>query len=315
MLKLFIGIICVIFISSCGTSKRMENIRAKQGNDLIFAYFKKTDLSSAQYSTLFLQKFPYNSDSVTINYFGGMSEVSNKQYWKFLSHLEHTDKERYYKHKPETANWKVFKNKYSDFADSMSQNYDDLSLFGDYPVVNITPDNAIEFVNWLNSIEPDSTIFYSLFTESDWLNLFNDTPKIDSSFSWRGNYWRNESDKQLGNYSEFNQNQIRHNQLTDEIEWAGVDSLGYEAFYNGPLPVFTYNPNNWGAWNMSGNVAEITDNYYKKGSVWYCTTHGGSWGSSVFYLRKSPTETYQLPSPYVGFRVLKLQVLGKNDVP
>lgn len=247
-------------------------------------------------------------DQMKVTYWGGQHEVTNAQYWKFLNYLQDIDSLSSFElHKPKTANWK--NDKSLTIGDSLSVYYDSLELFGNYPVVNITPLDAQAYVNWLNQIEPDSMVFYRLFTPNEWLELFNDHVDLDSSFAWGGTYWRNYDHAPLGNYAEFNQDQIRYNQLNDEVRWEYSDSIGYTSFVNGPMKVYSFNPNAWGAYNMSGNVAEIVGSYYEIENSWYCQTHGGSWHSPIFYLRKFAKETYKVPSPYVGFRVLKTKLV------
>lgn len=312
MMKIFFGFICMVLLYSCSTARKLQKMRVKNGNELSFVYFKKVDVINDPNVQLLKAKFPSEVDSMTIYYWGGQTEVSNKQYWEFLSYLKLNDPANYEFHKPKTQNWKAYSKDFN-IADSLGQYYDSLNLFGSHPVVNISPENTIAFVNWLNKIEPDSLVSYRLFTTTEWLEFFNDKTEMDSSFAWGGDYWRGKNHAPLANYAEFNQNQIRYNHLADEITWEHSDSIGYDSFVNGPMSVWSFNPNHWGAWNLSGNVAELTEDYFKIDSTWYCQTHGGSWHSPIFYLRKSPTETYKLPSPYVGFRVLKIQVKPKKN--
>ncbi|WP_294671253.1 SUMF1/EgtB/PvdO family nonheme iron enzyme [uncultured Fluviicola sp.] len=311
-MKIFFGILTLAILFSCSTARKFQKTRSKNGNDLTFVYFKKGEASKDPYHQILGFRYPKEIDSMTAFYWGGQTEVTNKQYLKFVAYLKVSDSLGYEKHKPKTFNWRAYSEDF-DFADSMARNYDNLEAFGNHPVVNITPENATAFVTWLNKIEPDSLVFYRLFKPFEWLELFNEKKEIDSSFAWEGNYWRNKNQLPLANYAEFDQDQIRYNHLTDRITFQNSDSVGYESYVNGPMNVWSYNPNYWGAWNMSGNVAEITESYYKLDSTWYCTTRGGSWHSPVFYLRKSSTETYKLPSPYVGFRVLKIQLKLRED--
>ncbi|MGV3612799.1 MAG: formylglycine-generating enzyme family protein [Fluviicola sp.] len=306
------GFLFLSILFSCGTARKFQKIRTAKGNDLTFMYFKRGAASKDPYYQLLKFRHPKEIDSMNVFYHGGQMEVSNKQYWRFLSYLKASDSLSYERHKPRTANWKAYSEDFN-FADSLAQNYDDLTLFRNHPVVNITPEDAQAYVTWLNQIEPDSLILYRLFKPFEWLEFFNEKKEIDSSFAWNGNYWRNRYYAPLANYAEFDQDQIRYNHLSDRITFQKSDSLGYQSYVNGPKNVWSYNPNYWGAYNMSGNVAEITESYYKLDSTWYCTTRGGSWHSPVFYLRKAPTETYKLPSPYVGFRVLKVQLKLKNE--
>ena len=181
-------------------------------------------------------------------------------------------------------------------------------MFLNYPVVNITPEAANAFALWLTKIEPDPLVYYRLFTPKEWLLLFNSTEKIDSSFAWETTYWRNDNGTKLGNYAEYDQDQIRYDRIKDYVYWKNSDSIGYLYKVFGPREVYSYNPNVFGAYNMSGNVAEITTNYLAVDGETHCFTRGGSWSSPVFYLRKIAEEEYTVPSPFVGFRILKVKI-------
>ncbi len=299
-----LAISLIIFLSSCSTERKYLKERSENGNNLAFMYFKKTTQTFSSWSGYFPED---GVDSMSVFYFGGQTEISNKDYWEFLDYLKENDSiELFEKHKPKTANWLNYSDDFT-IADSMSKHYDNLEFFGHYPVVNLTPEDALAYANWLNKIEPDSTIIYQLFTPNEWLSFFNKDEDIDSSFAWDSFYWMNSFREPLGNFAEFDQNQIRYNHLTDIVSWHGSDSLGYSCFVNGPMACWSFNPNWWGAYNMSGNVAEITNIYFKIDGIWYCKTRGGSWHSPVFYLREIAEEIYQLPSPYVGFRIVKCQ--------
>jgi formylglycine-generating enzyme required for sulfatase activity len=298
----------LLIFTSCSIQRQYSIERTENGNEQPFVYIKTISAVSDPFKPVIESRVGGNLDSVKVAYFGGQTEVTNKQYWRYLSYLEETDSLLYEVRKPKTENWRLHADRIT-FADSLADNYDNLDQFHNYPVVNITPDDAQGFTNWLNNIDTDSLVFYRLFNEFEWLELFNDHPESDSSFAWGANYWRNEHYIPLGNYAEFDQNQVRYNHISDDMSFDYSDSIGYFAYVNGPMSVWSFNPNTWGAYNLSGNVAELTLEHYKLNSTWYCKTHGGSWHSPIFYLRKSPSETYQLPSPFVGFRVLKIEII------
>jgi formylglycine-generating enzyme required for sulfatase activity len=278
--------------------------RSKNGTNLSFTYFKKTTRTFSSWYGYYPED---TVDSLDVFYLGGQFEVSNNEYWVFLDYLKGIDSlDLFEQHRPKTENWSNYRDDFN-IADSMAQQYDSLEIFGNHPVVNVTPQDALAYANWLNSIEPDSTVIYQLFTRSHWLLFFNENENIDSSFAWESNYWKFSSHIPQGNYAEFDQDQIRYNHISDKISWYGSDSLGYSSFVNGPMKCGSYSPNYWGAYDMSGNVAEITSANLGVDGKRYCKTRGGSWHSPVFYLREIAEETYALPSPYVGFRIVKIQ--------
>jgi formylglycine-generating enzyme required for sulfatase activity len=300
----------VLLLFSCSTSKKLNKIRLEKGNDNSFVYLKRASDLHYYYSKREVERhLGFKIDSFTVTFWGSQTEISNKSYWTFLNSLKDSDSiSKFQKHKPKTSNWKNFSDNFY-FADSLSLYYDSLELFGNYPVVNITPEDALAYIDWLNEIEPDSLVFYKLFSPDEFIYFFNDLDETDSTFSWGTNYWKNNNNYDLGNFAEFDQNQIRYSQNSDEISFYNKDSIGYLFHVNGPREVYDYNPNRWGAYNLSGNVAEINTLYIKIKDDWHCTTIGGSWSSPVYYLRKNTTETYKLPSPFVGFRVMKLQLI------
>ena len=60
-------------------------------------------------------------------------------------------------------------------------------------------------------------------------------------------------------------------------------------------PVGTYVPNDFGLYNMAGNVAELVQNT--------SLVKGGGWNSTGFYLRIASQEKYTSASANIGFRV------------
>lgn len=303
MKSVFLFFLLNLIVFSCSIERKYAKERRERGNHLSFVYFKKSPVNELYSSASDI----HSSDSFVYIYFGGQTEVSNNDYWRFLNYLKEKDAILFQEHRPKTENWSNYKKDFN-FADSMAEHYDDLNLFGEYPVVNVTHIDAEAYIRWLNEIEPDSTVNYHFFSTEKWLEFFNKTPTVDSSFSWGGTYWRNSFDQPLGNYAEFDQNQIRYDQIDDQIHWYNADSVGYNSYVNGPMKCWSFNPNTYGGYNLSGNVAEMVGPFWKQKGQWHCMTLGGSWHSPVFYLRKLAEERYKIPSPYVGFRVLKLQV-------
>ena len=294
---------------SCGTERRYHKKRIDAGNNIPFVYFQKTVSKYDIYKgTEYYKNIPGNADSIEIFLFGSQTEISNKQYSHFLNYLKRNDSiELYNKYKPDSLQWQIQKDKVI-YSDSMFQYYNSHKSFLNYPVVNITPEAANAYALWLTKIEPDTLVYYRLFTQQEWLLLFNDNKGVDSSFAWGGIYWRNYYGTKLGNYAEYDQSQIRYNRIEDYVYWENSDSVGYSYNLFGPREVYSYNPNAWGAYNMSGNVAEIILDYFIKDEEIHCFTRGGSWSSPVFYLRKIAKEEYIVPSPFVGFRILKVKI-------
>ncbi len=316
-MKVYNIFILLILLTSCyrGYFPDGQKQREKNGNDLSFVYFKSIPYSEY----LFKQGLKVNDTlSTKILLRGGTYEVTNGQYWRFLNSIKDSNYQAYLDNLPYDEAWEEYRYIINDFTDTLKALYNDFEKSKNYPVVNITPNNMKAYLSWLNKIEPNPNVRYRMFTAEEWLDLFNcSKDPNDSTFAWGTNYWRNKANSLLGNFAMFDQNQIRFDILRNQVKFAHLDSIGYQSRINGPLSVYSYNPNCYGAWNMSGNVAELTAGYPNAGSYytvyrdsihWSVTTHGGSWISPVYYLRKGVTENYKIPSPFVGFRVLQVEI-------
>ncbi len=96
---------------------------------------------------------------------------------------------------------------------------------------------------------------------------------------------------------------IKKNQDTGELEITEHHLSGSNFFCDNTLvttPVSSYSPNNYGIYNMSGNVAEMVQ---EEGIA--C---GGGWRSTGYDVRCSSTMNYIESQPDLGFRpILKIE--------
>jgi len=111
---------------------------------------------------------------------------------------------------------------------------------------------------------------------------------------------------QMCNYKYIEQYNIRISN-TGNIELLNENLCGDNQYSKTLVPVNSYFTNNYGLYNMSGNAAEMTaeENIIK----------GGSWNSTGYYMLIESVSEYtenDIPSPYVGFRVVYTYVLIKN---
>ena len=75
--------------------------------------------------------------------------------------------------------------------------------------------------------------------------------------------------------------------------------INYDSFHlidNLPDPAKSHHPNNYGLYNMSGNVAEMV---YERGIA-----YGGSFLDTGYDIRIDSEKPYDAPSPLIGFRVI-----------
>jgi len=213
---------------------------------------------------------------------------------------------------PDTLVWiRDFSYSYND---PMTKQYFSHPAFGNYPVVGITWKQAAAFCNWRTlvqntflekkNISIDGS--YRLPTEAEWEYAARGG-LTNSMYPWGNYYLRNKSGCLLANLKSGRGNDIEDG-----------------AFYT--APVSSYNPNNYGLFNMSGNVAEWTSSYYYEGATNFMSdlspdiqynandddrmqqkrkvVRGGSWKDVAYFLQVS-TRTFEYQDSaksYIGFR-------------
>lgn len=224
------------------------------------------------------------------------TEVTNLEYRTFLFDLLiQNRKEEFLKAKPDQAMWvKEYPNA---FNQPMQDNYFSHPAYNDYPVVAISREGAVLFCKWmteeLNKLTPNLVNDFRLPSSDEW--EFAAKGGLENQpYPWGGPYLRNSKGCFLANFYPMKDNYTEDGAL----HTAKVDS---------------YNPNDYGLYCMSGNVAEMV--YYEDENN-LPGTRGGSWSSIGQELKivegndrfKGRTE----PSVNVGFRPV-MTYLGRAN--
>ncbi|MEM1124096.1 MAG: SUMF1/EgtB/PvdO family nonheme iron enzyme [Bacteroidota bacterium] len=250
-----------------------------------------------------LNKIEKNWGMVTPNLFASKFETTNKEYQIFLNSVQSkmTEKER------EQLTIKI-KNwlKISSKNEPMVNLYHQHPAYADYPLVNVTHQGAKAYCEWLTNLYNDRSskkykkVLFRLPTEAEWKTAAK--AGRDAPFPWGGYYMRNAKGCKLANYKSIPETAIKNNPQTGKleiIESFGDDrplaDLNDESVF--PAPVYSYFPNDFGLYNMSGNVSEMVaePNRFK----------GGSWASTAYYLQIDAEEEFLDQAearPQVGFR-------------
>ena len=262
----------------------------------------KTSLKmNAKYIEKLLSKF---NDS----FYAGKYEVSNLLYRLFLDDLSRTNPVKYKSYKPDSSGWLAY------FPYTIFNIYGWYPGYDNYPVVNISYEAAVDFMEWLtdkyNSLpgRKFKKVRFSLPTELEWESLamgYNLTKLIDANeycYPWRSPYLNNSRLKYLCN---FNPQELRYqkkNEIGEIYYDYPVGDISVSRGLDGgiiPLPVNSYYSENSGLYNCAGNVAEMV---LEKGMC-----KGGSWVSTEESLRIGWKEFYDHPLPTTGFRfVMKI---------
>jgi len=222
---------------------------------------------------------------------------------------------------PDTLTWN---HDYSySFNDPYTKNYFWHSAFDDYPVVGINWKQATAFTKWrtqmmnsfLRKIKQPILPEFRLPTESEW--EYASRGGLDGSpYPWGGPYTRNIKGCFLANFKP-----LRGNYTQD----GGLKAI----------KTASYNPNEYGLYDMAGNVAEWTSNAYDEAGFSFShdmnmdyhydatdndheihkrkSIRGGSWKDIAYFIQTS-TRTFEYQDTaksYIGFRCA-IDFLGRD---
>lgn len=203
------------------------------------------------------------------------TEVSNEHYIDYLKNISDEDS---IKNRPKSEMWSKM---FGENA-SMEEYYFRYPAYQKYPVVNVAYEQATAYCEWLTSALnrnfPHQKVIARLPTEKEW----EDAAKAGNRYA---NYpWGTESMRvEEGKF----QGQLRANFVLRK----GITMADK---YDITAPVTSYWPNDFGLYNMSGNVSEMVA---EKGLV-----KGGSWKNRADYLKIDKQQYVYSASPEVGFR-------------
>lgn len=222
-------------------------------------------------------------------------ETTNYEYRTFLNQLKKEGRmDDYKKCYPDTTAW----NNYGGFMNGMVDFYFWHPSYNDYPVVNISKEAAMMYCDYLTDefkkIYGDLVTPVRLPQKREWIYAAKGDLEL-SPYPWGGPYTQNAQGQYLANYRTVGD----HNITTKNGEPMVVaDSLysfsstALEAFITAPIK--SYNPNGYGLFDMSGNVAEMVADED--------VAMGGHWKSTGYDIRVTSQINFENANPFVGFR-------------
>ncbi|MCA0365751.1 MAG: formylglycine-generating enzyme family protein [Bacteroidetes bacterium] len=214
-----------------------------------------------------------NIKQTTSDFYISKTEITNLEYITFLNAIKNTPE--YDKALPDTTVWSRHGNIYNGYQNQ----YFRYPGFRMYPVVGVSFEGANLYCKWLESqinsqLQAPERVKVKLPTEAEW-TIAALGGKSKAMYPWGSPYLKNGKGKFLANFrSEEKIKNPKGNILTNEVS----------SFY----------PNEYGIFQMSGNVSEMIENQN--------ITKGGSWNSEGNYLEISNRQVIQYPSNEVGFR-------------
>jgi formylglycine-generating enzyme required for sulfatase activity len=285
--------------------------------------------SSDKYALIPMGTFNYKGEEVSLHsFYMETSEVTNLEYRTFLYDLLINErKDEFLEAKPDQKQWR--KEFDRPFLQPMVDNYFSHPAYNTYPVVNISREGAEMYCAWLtieankyltgkgkpliNDVRIPADVEWSYAATGgiqDAVYPWN-SKMIDKTYSNAHQKVRNHRGCFLANfclrkYSEKMDTTSECSKEKGKYKSAYTSAgymLGYEVF---TVPVYSYNPNDYGLYCMSGNVAEMVKVTTDKGNKTIgIGTKGGSWNSSdqdVKIMGKDEYAGKADPSPFIGFR-------------
>ncbi len=249
---------------------------------IIFCVNSYAQINAKKKSTIKFLNHNYFRINDTL--YAGEFEVTNKDYKKFLQQLS---VDEYEKCKVDSSQW-IRTNEPVNY--SVQKRYNSDGAFDYYPVVNISHYGAAKYCEWLGIKGKQKLrkykMVFTLPNESEWISFANiNSFKVNFISSSDG---KDDEGKYIGNIKA----------MVGDSLYARIDG-GYYT-----VRVDAYHPNNFGLYNVIGNVAEMTDvDGVQK---------GGSWDDYLKDCYVDKIQHYSTPDPRVGFRVVAIVLPQKS---
>ncbi|MFK7949428.1 MAG: formylglycine-generating enzyme family protein [Saprospiraceae bacterium] len=284
-----------------GKAMRIKETVTKIGKDAnrlndVKNYFGQNDARPHNYPDLDLKELQkkYLFIKSSSNLWAAETELTNADYETFLMSLvKNKDFETLAICKSEKTEWKSLLNEiHQDLSDDVifKHGHPDEELM---PVQNISHEAAVEYCKWLTEAYNQSNykkkkfkkVLFRLPTEAEWELAAQGGHNL-AKYPWGGYYYRNGEGCYL-----FNSNVNNGEPCKD------CDDKGHPANDGGFFTVYasSYFPNDFGLYNMCGNVAEMIAT---KG-----VAKGGSWNDKPENSEVTSKQNYTSPSPSIGARI------------
>ena len=267
-----------------------------------------------QYAYVGSGSFDYHGTKTSVQSFHMQTaEVSNIEYKTFLFDLLiQGRKGDFMNAKPDQAMWtKMF----GEEMKPMQSLYFSSEAYHDYPVVNVSREGAEMYCVWLTvetnkaNKEKNDPLINDLRIplRVEWELAASESGK-HGPFPWGGLLTQNEDGCFLANYDP-----SLEGKLMDTTNCEGCDAVCINSSDGAAMTAKTktYNPNTYGLYNMSGNVAEMVYGDYEISNGKQVKidpgTAGGGWMSKYESLKISGKDEHQgltTAHPNVGFRVV-----------
>jgi formylglycine-generating enzyme required for sulfatase activity len=238
-------------------------------------------------------------EKVTVqSFYMSETEITNFQYAEFLHELkEQGANDKYEIAAIDNEKWNTAFN--TSHLEPMAEYYHRHPAYLDYPVVNVSRAGADLFCEWLSSkydslSNGELKLKFRVPTRAEWMRAATGDATF-SEYSWGIRRMQNEEGVSYANYLKLGAQHITRDEESGEYEVITSATWGTE---DAELTAAakSYFPNDYGLYNMSGNVAEmVSDGDFAV---------GGDWNSPGYDIRIQSIKKFEETHPTVGFRIV-----------
>jgi formylglycine-generating enzyme required for sulfatase activity len=252
--------------------------------------FKMLDARSAALAPQ--RFFDHGLDSCS-EFYVSSTEITNINWKEFLSYLKQEGRmEEYNANILDTTVWRTALAYNEPFVDYYYWH----PAYKDYPAVGMTLIQAQAYASWLTEIfamrDQEVKITFSVPTKKQWIRAARG--ETSGFYPWGGPYMRNSKGIYLSNFKRFDAQNIRYNREKQEYQVVPFNNSSSTMTITAPAE--SYYPNQFGVYNMSGNVAELVSND--------TVAMGGSWNDTGYDVRVESKQPAIDAKSTIGFRVV-----------
>lgn len=241
-------------------------------------------------------------DTLSVNsFYMSSTEITNIQYQEFIYSLtKNNDEEKLTIARIDSLQWaKMFK---SLSGEKYGEYYHRHPAYHSYPAVNVSKEGAELFCEWLTTrydslSNGELKIKFRIPTRAEWMRAVRGDHH-GYTYSWKGPYLKNSDGIAVANFVRLGERNITKNTETGKFE-VHITKLVDREYNDSPdvtAPAKSYWPNEFGFYNMNGNVSEmISDGEFAV---------GGDWRAPGYDVRNESIKDFNEADPTVGFRVV-----------
>ena len=262
-----------------------------KGDHIKIAGVKPMDLDA-----LGRQDFIRGLDSCSA-FFISSTEVTNNNWREFLMYLKQGGRtEEYNANVLDTSVWR---NRLV-YTEPFAEYYYQHPTYAEYPAVGMSLKQATAYANWLTEIfalrNQDAKVTFSIPTKKQWIRAARG--ESASVYPWAGPYLRNSKGQHLANFNGLEAQNIHYDEESNDYVVVGLDDKNAQDLITITAPARSYWPNEFGVYNMSGNIAELVSDD--------TVAMGGSWNDTGYDVRLESEQPATKAKATIGFRVVAI---------